>query len=62
MFPVNLFSAIALICENIKFNLLLSIAGSVLKSDKIKIFTIYNSDKDQKNNIINAGKPHQAAK
>jgi hypothetical protein len=36
--------------------------GSVLKSDKIKIFTMYNSDKDQKNNIINAGKPHQAAK
>lgn len=62
MVPENLFSAIALICENIKFNLLLSIAGSVLKSDKIKIFTMYNSDKDQKNNIINAGKPHHAAK
>jgi len=24
--------------------------------------TIYNSEKDQKNNIIKAGKPHQAAK
>jgi hypothetical protein len=24
--------------------------------------TIYSSEKDQKNNIIKAGKPHQAAK
>jgi len=24
--------------------------------------TIYNSEKDQKNNIIKAGKPHQAAR
>ena len=62
MVPENFFSAKDLISENIKFNLLSSIDGSDLKSDKIKILTIYNSEKDQKNNIIKAGKPHQAAK
>ena len=62
MVPEKFFSAIDLISENIKFNLFSSIEGSALKSDKIKTLTIYNSEKDQKNNIIKAGKPHQAAK
>jgi len=59
---VNFFSAIALISENIKFNLFSSNKGSVLKSANIKILTKNNSEKDQKNNIIKAGSPHQAAR